>query len=170
LYESPILPVTIMVSIPLAIVGAFVLMAITHQTMNIFSMISFVMLMGLVTKNAILLVDYTVQMERKGVPRNEAIRRAGVIRLRPILMTTLALIVGMLPTALALTEVAKFRQSMGVAVIGGLLSSLFLTLLVVPSVYGLVDDFRLWLRKLFGADVPEPPKGKKTKKATVPMA
>jgi multidrug efflux pump subunit AcrB len=156
LYESPILPVTIMVSIPLAIVGAFVLMALTHQTMNIFSMISMVMLMGLVTKNAILLVDYTVQMEKKGVPRNEAIRRAGVIRLRPILMTTLALIVGMLPTALALTEVAKFRQSMGVAVIGGLLSSLFLTLLVVPSVYGYVDDFRLWLRRRFGMDAPVP--------------
>lgn len=154
LYESPILPVTIMVSIPLAIVGAFVLMALTHQTMNIFSMISMVMLMGLVTKNAILLVDYTVQMEKKGIPRNEAIRRAGVIRLRPILMTTLALIVGMLPTALALTEVAKFRQSMGVAVIGGLLSSLFLTLLVVPSVYGYVDDFRLWLRRRFGMDAP----------------
>ncbi len=149
LYESPILPVTIMASIPLAIVGAFVAMALTHQTMNIFSMISMIMLMGLVTKNAILLVDYTVQMERKGVPRNEAIRRAGVIRLRPILMTTLALIAGMLPTALALTEVAKFRQSMGVAVIGGLISSLVLTLVIVPAVYGYVDDFRLWLRRLF---------------------
>ncbi|HVZ79935.1 MAG TPA: efflux RND transporter permease subunit [bacterium] len=165
LYESPILPVTIMVSIPLAIVGAFVLMALTHQTMNIFSMISMVMLMGLVTKNAILLVDYTVQMERKGIPRNEAIRRAGVIRLRPILMTTLALIVGMLPTALALTEVAKFRQSMGVAVIGGLLSSLFLTLLVVPSVYGYVDDFRLWLRRLFGTDPKTQAKAGKAVKA-----
>jgi HAE1 family hydrophobic/amphiphilic exporter-1 len=133
--------------------------------MNIFSMISMVMLMGLVTKNAILLVDYTVQMEKKGIPRNEAIRRAGVIRLRPILMTTLALIVGMLPTALALTEVAKFRQSMGVAVIGGLLSSLFLTLLVVPSVYGYVDDFRLWLRRLFGTDTKTQAKSGKALKA-----
>ena len=152
LYESPILPFTIMLSIPLAIVGAFVAMAITGQTLNIFSMISLIMLMGLVTKNAILLVDYTVQMEKKGVPRNEAIRRAGLVRLRPILMTTFALVAGMLPTALALTEVAKFRQSMGVAVIGGLLSSLFLTLVVVPSVYGYVDDFRLWLRRFSGRD------------------
>ena len=149
LYESPILPVTIMMSIPLSIVGAFVALAVTGQTLNIFSMISLIMLMGLVTKNAILLVDYTVQMERKGLPRNEAIQRAGVIRLRPILMTTLALISGMIPTALALTEVGKFRQSMGVAVIGGLVSSLFLTLLVVPAVYGYVDDFRLWIRRFF---------------------
>jgi HAE1 family hydrophobic/amphiphilic exporter-1 len=88
-------------------------------------------------------------MENKGVPRNEAIRRAGMIRLRPIVMTTLALIAGMIPTALALTEVGKFRQSMGVAIIGGLISSLFLTLIIVPSVYGYVDDFRLWLRKMF---------------------
>lgn len=152
LYESPILPVTIMMSIPLSIVGAFVALAITAQTLNIFSMISLIMLMGLVTKNAILLVDYTVQREKKGVPRNEAIRQAGVIRLRPILMTTLALIAGMIPTALALTEVGKFRQSMGVAVIGGLVSSLFLTLLVVPAVYGYVDDLRLWLRRFSGMD------------------
>ena len=152
LYESPILPFTIMLSIPLAIVGAFVALAVTGLTLNIFSMISLIMLMGLVTKNAILLVDYTVQMEKKGVPRNEAIRRAGLVRLRPILMTTFALVAGMMPTALALTEVAKFRQSMGVAVIGGLLSSLLLTLVVVPSVYGYVDDFRLWIRKIFLAD------------------
>jgi len=150
LYESPILPVTIMMSIPLAIVGALVALKVTDQSLNIFSMISVVMLMGLVTKNAILLVDYTVQMERKGMSRNDAILRAGVVRLRPILMTTLALIAGMLPTALALTEVARFRQSMGVAVIGGLLSSLLLTLVVVPSVYGYVDDFRLWLRRGIG--------------------
>ncbi len=149
LYESPILPLTIMMSIPLSIVGAFIGLAVTHQTLNIFSMIALVMLMGLVTKNAILLVDYIVQMEKNGVPRDEAIRRAGVIRLRPILMTTLALIAGMIPTALALTEVGKFRQSMGVAIIGGLISSLFLTLIIVPSVYGYIDDFRLWLRRIF---------------------
>ncbi len=152
LYESPVLPITIMISIPLAIVGALVALRVTDQSLNIFSMISVVMLMGLVTKNAILLVDYTVQMERKGIKRNEAILRAGVVRLRPILMTTLALIAGMTPTALALTEVARFRQSMGIAVIGGLASSLLLTLVVVPSVYGYVDDFRLWIRRKFGFD------------------
>ncbi len=160
LYESPILPLTIMMSIPLSIVGAFIGLAVTGQTLNIFSMIALVMLMGLVTKNAILLVDYIVQMEKKGVPREEAIRRAGSVRLRPILMTTLALIAGMLPTALALTEVGKFRQSMGIAIIGGLISSLFLTLIIVPSVYGYVDDFRLWLRKLFHADEVKPVRAK----------
>jgi HAE1 family hydrophobic/amphiphilic exporter-1 len=88
-------------------------------------------------------------MENEGMPRDEAIKRAGVIRLRPILMTTMALIMGMMPVALALNEVAKFRQSMGVAVIGGLISSLVLTLVVVPSVYGYFDDFRLWTRRFF---------------------
>jgi len=168
LYESPILPFTIMMSIPLSIVGAFIALAVTGQTLNIFSMIALVMLMGLVTKNAILLVDYIVQMEKKGVPRNEAIRRAGVIRLRPILMTTLALIAGMIPTALALTEVGKFRQSMGIVIIGGLISSLFLTLIIVPSVYGYVDDFRLWLRRVFGADESAPVTG--GRKALKPKA
>jgi HAE1 family hydrophobic/amphiphilic exporter-1 len=166
LYESPVLPFTIMMSIPLAIVGALAALKVTDQSLNIFSMISVVMLMGLVTKNAILLVDYTVQMERKGMRRDDAIRRAGVVRLRPILMTTLALIAGMLPTALALTEVAKFRQSMGIAVIGGLLSSLFLTLVVVPSVYGYVDDFRLWIRRVLGMDAAPMP-GQRRKAKTV---
>jgi HAE1 family hydrophobic/amphiphilic exporter-1 len=164
LYESPILPFTIMMSIPLSIVGAFIALAVTGQTLNIFSMIALIMLMGLVTKNAILLVDYIVQMEKKGLPRNEAIRRAGMIRLRPIVMTTLALIAGMIPTALALTEVGKFRQSMGVAIIGGLVSSLFLTLIIVPSVYGYVDDFRIWLRHLFNLDGEKPLKIKTPKR------
>jgi hydrophobe/amphiphile efflux-1 (HAE1) family protein len=152
LYESPILPFTIMAAIPLAIVGALIALAATHTTLDIFSMIALIMLMGLVTKNAILLVDYTLQLERKGMPREEALKRAGKVRLRPILMTTFTLVAGMLPVALALTEVGKYRQSMGVAVIGGLLSSLFLTLIVVPSLFGYVDDFRLWLRRLFHAD------------------
>ena len=152
LYDSPIIPMSIMVSIPLAIVGAFVALLVAHQSLNVFTMISLIMLMGLVTKNAILLVDYVVRMENEGMPREEAIQRAGVVRLRPILMTTMALIMGMMPVALALNEVAKFRQSMGVAVIGGLLSSLILTLIVVPSVYGYFDDLRLWFRRLFGVE------------------
>lgn len=152
LYDSPIIPLSIMMSIPLAMIGAFVALLVCHQTLNIFTMIALIMLMGLVTKNAILLVDYIVRMENEGMPRDEAIRRAGIIRLRPILMTTMALIMGMMPVALALNEVAKFRQSMGVAVIGGLISSLVLTLVVVPSVYGYFDDFRLWTRQIFQLD------------------
>ncbi len=156
LYESPIIPFTIMLAIPLAIVGAFLALFVGQQfvptlSLNIFSMVALIMLLGLVTKNSILLVDYTLQMMRKGMSRNDALKAAGKVRLRPILMTTFALIAGMLPLALALTEVGKFRQSMGVAVEGGLISSLLLTLVIVPSVFGYVDDFRLWIRKLFGA-------------------
>jgi HAE1 family hydrophobic/amphiphilic exporter-1 len=158
LYDSPIIPLSIMISIPLAIIGAFVALLVMKQSLNVFTMISLIMLMGLVTKNAILLVDYVVRMEGQGMARDEAIKRAGVVRLRPILMTTMALIMGMMPVALALNEVAKFRQSM---VIGGLLSSLFLTLVVVPSVYGYFDDLRLWLRGLF--DLDERTKGSASK-------
>ncbi len=154
LYESPIIPFTIMLAIPLAIVGAFLAlflgqMIVPTLSLNIFSMVALIMLLGLVTKNSILLVDYTLQMMRKGMPRDEALKAAGKVRLRPILMTTFALIAGMLPVALALTEVGKFRQSMGVAIEGGLISSLLLTLVIVPSVFGYVDDFRLWLTRIF---------------------
>jgi len=155
LYESPIFPLAIMMSIPLAMVGALGALFvgglfIPYITLSIFSMISIIMLMGLVTKNSILLVDYTLQMMRKGMPRDEALKAAGRVRLRPILMTTFALIAGMLPVALALTEVGKFRQSMGIAMEGGLISSLVLTLIIVPSVFGYVDDFRLWIRRISG--------------------
>jgi HAE1 family hydrophobic/amphiphilic exporter-1 len=161
LYESPILPLTIMMAIPLAIVGAFFALFITGQSLNVFSWISIIMLLGLVTKNSILLVDYTLQMQRKGYSREEALRMAGKVRLRPILMTTFSLIMGMLPLALALTEVGKFRQSMGVAVEGGLLSSLVLTLFIVPSIFGYMDDLRLWIRGLTGLDAAKKPAEKK---------
>ncbi len=156
LYESPILPLTIMMAIPLAIVGAFFALFITGQSLNVFSWISIIMLLGLVTKNSILLVDYTLQMQKKGYSREDALKMAGKVRLRPILMTTFSLIMGMLPLALALTEVGKFRQSMGVAVEGGLLSSLILTLFIVPSIFGYMDDLRLWVRKLTGLDARKP--------------
>ena len=161
LYESPIYPFAIMMAIPLAMVGALAALFIggifiPYVNLSIFSMLAIVMLMGLVTKNSILLVDYTLQMMRKGMSRDEALKEAGRVRLRPILMTTFALIAGMLPVALALTEIGTFRQSMGIAMEGGLISSLFLTLIVIPSVFGYVDDFRLWLRRLFHSE-EEPP-------------
>ncbi len=157
LYESPIFPFAIMMSIPLAMVGALAALFvgglfIPYVNLSLFSMIAIIMLMGLVTKNSILLVDYTLQMMRKGMPRNEALKAAGRVRLRPILMTTFALIAGMLPVAMALTEVGKFRQSMGIAMEGGLITSLVLTLIVIPSVFGYVDDFRLWLRRISGEE------------------
>jgi len=152
LYESPVTPFTIMLAIPMAMVGALVALFVTHQNLDIFSMIGLVMLLGLVTKNSILLIDYTLQLQKQGLSRADALVQAGKIRLRPILMTTVALIVGMAPLAFALTEVGRFRQSLGIALEGGLVSSLFLTLLVVPAAYELVDDVRLWLRKLFRMD------------------
>jgi hydrophobe/amphiphile efflux-1 (HAE1) family protein len=152
LYESPVTPLTILLAVPMAWIGAFVALVVTGQALNMFSMIGLVMLNGLVTKNSILLVDYTLQGQRRGLSRTEAIVEAGKIRLRPILMTTCALIAGMLPLALALTEMGRFRQSMGTAIVGGLISSLFLTLLVVPAAFGYIDDLRLWFRKVFKSD------------------
>ncbi len=149
LYESILVPFTIMVALPLAIVGGLVALYIGGQTISLFTMIGFIMLLGLTTKNSILLVDLTQKLECTGITQEEALIKAGITRLRPILMTTFALIAGMMPLAMGLTEVGKSRQSMGVAIIGGLVSSTVLTLVVVPAVYGYVDIFRLWMRRIF---------------------
>jgi Cu/Ag efflux pump CusA len=123
--------------------------------LDIFSMIGVVLLFGLVTKNSILLVDYALQLQRAGATRVEALVQAGQTRLRPILMTTVALTAGMAPLAMALSEVGKFRQSMGIAIEGGIISSLLLTLLVVPATFEIVDDVRLWFRRVLRMDRPE---------------
>ncbi len=112
------------------------------------SMIGIIMLMGLVTKNGILLVDYANVLRDRGQQRTEALINAGATRLRPILMTTFAMIFGMMPVAFALSEGSEFRSPMGQAVIGGLLTSTLLTLFVVPVVYSILDDFSF--RKIFG--------------------
>jgi len=138
-FESFLHPFTIMMSLPLSMVGAFGLMAISRSPFNVVTMIGIILLMGLVTKNAILLVDYTNTLRRRGKSRNDALLEAGPVRLRPILMTTAAMIFGMLPIALALSEGSEIRAPMAVAVIGGLLTSTLLTLVVVPVVYTLVD-------------------------------
>jgi multidrug efflux pump subunit AcrB len=158
LYESPIVPITIMTAIPLAIVGAFFALWTTGQQLDVFSMISLLMLLGLVTKNSILLVDFILQMRAKGMSRTDAIVEAGRVRLRPILMTTLALVAGLVPMVLTFSELSNYRSGMGWAQIGGLTSSLFLTLLVVPASYGYIDDLRLWFRRKLGLpeQVPEP--------------
>jgi HAE1 family hydrophobic/amphiphilic exporter-1 len=150
LYESIVLPFTIMLALPLAIVGGLVALFISGQPLGMFTMIGFIMLLGLVTKNSILLVDYTQKLMRKGMSHDDALVKAGLTRLRPILMTTFALIAGMLPLALGLSEVGKFRMSMGIAIIGGLVSSTALTLLIIPAVFEYMDTFRLWMRKLVG--------------------
>jgi hydrophobic/amphiphilic exporter-1 (mainly G- bacteria), HAE1 family len=138
LYSSFITPFVIMFSVPLALVGALYGLAITHQTLNLFSLIGIIMLFGLVAKNGILLVDYANTQRRHGLRVVDAMRTAAGIRLRPIVMTTASMVFGMLPLALGLAEGAEFRRSMGTVLIGGLLSSLILTLFLVPVVYAWV--------------------------------
>jgi HAE1 family hydrophobic/amphiphilic exporter-1 len=135
-------PLAIMLSLPLSLVGVAVTLYLTRDTLNIMSMIGLIMLMGLVTKNAILLVDFTNQGRAEGLTRHQALLRAGTTRLRPIVMTTLAMIFGMLPLAFAIGAGAEMRAPMARAVIGGLITSTLLSLLVVPVVYTFLDDFR----------------------------
>ena len=149
LYESFITPFTILLALPLAITGAFFALLVANKSLDIFSMIGFILLMGVVAKNSILLVDYTQQLLEQGMERNEALLKACVVRLRPILMTSLALIAGTIPIAIGLNEASAQRTSMGVAIIGGLISSTVLTLVVVPAAFGYIDDFRKWFLKIF---------------------
>jgi HAE1 family hydrophobic/amphiphilic exporter-1 len=144
LYESIVTPFTIMLVLPLASCGAFYALFLTGKSLDLFSMIGCVMLLGVATKNSILLVDYTNQLIAEGMERSAAIIQAGKVRLRPILMTTVALIAGMLPIAIGLNEASRQRTGMGVAVIGGLITSTLLTLVVVPAAYGYFDRFRIW--------------------------
>lgn len=141
-FESFIHPFTILLSMPFSFIGAFGALFITGKTINIFSLIGIILLMGLVKKNAILLVDYTNTLRARGMERKEAILTAGPIRLRPILMTTFAIIFGMLPIALGIGEGAETRAPMAITTIGGLLTSLFLTLVVVPVAYDLLDELQ----------------------------
>ncbi len=156
LYESFITPLTILLALPLAMTGAFGGLLVTGKSVDLFSMIGIVMLMGVVAKNSILLVDYTHVLMRDGMDRTQALIKACKTRLRPILMTSFALIAGTIPIAVGLNEASAQRTSMGVAIIGGLISSTFLTLLVVPAAFGYIDDFSRWvsrlLKRVTGAD------------------
>jgi HAE1 family hydrophobic/amphiphilic exporter-1 len=147
LYESFVTPITILLVLPLAACGAFFALLIAKESLNMFSMIGCIMLLGVATKNSILLVDYTNQLLDEGKDMTEAVIQAGRVRLRPILMTTLALIAGMLPIAIGLNEASKQRTAMGVAVIGGLISSTLLTLVVVPAAFSYIERFRRWSLK-----------------------
>lgn len=141
-FESFIHPVTVLLSMPLSFIGAFGALLLTGKTLNLMSFIGLILLMGLVKKNAILLVDYTNTLRARGMDRKEAILTAGPVRLRPILMTTFAIVFGMTPIALGIGEGAETRSPMAISTIGGLLTSLFLTLIVVPVVYDLFDDLQ----------------------------
>lgn len=155
LYESFITPLTILVAIPPALSGAFFGLALTGKTLDIFSMIGIIMLVGLVVKNSILLVDHAMQSIHAGEDRETSIYNAGVARLRPILMTTIAMIAGILPVALGFGEVSKFRSSMGIAIIGGLIISTMITLVVVPAIFEYIDRLRVFIESRIGhsADV-----------------
>lgn len=154
LYESFITPFSILLALPLAMTGAFLALLLFGKTIDIFSLIGIVLLLGVVAKNSILLVDYTNQLLHEGLERKAALMKACRTRLRPILMTSLALIAGMVPIAIGLNEASAMRTSMGIAIIGGLISSTVLTLLIVPAAFGFIEDFKNWFRaklaKIFG--------------------
>jgi HAE1 family hydrophobic/amphiphilic exporter-1 len=158
-FGSFLQPVTIMMSLPLSLIGVVLALLVARSTLNIFSIIGFIMLMGLVTKNAILLIDFVNQARRDGMDRRSAIIFAGGVRLRPILMTTLAMIFGMLPIAIGLGEGGEQRAPMGQAVMGGVITSSFLTLIVVPVIYTYLDNVAQWAsRKRRPVQVLETPK------------
>ena len=138
-FESFVHPFTIMLSLPLSIVGGVGALLVMRDTLSILGMIGFVMLMGLVTKNAILLVDFAILGRGRGLSANDAVVEAGRTRLRPILMTTAAMVFGMLPIAMALSKGSEARAPMAVVVIGGVIASTVLTLVVVPVVYSLFE-------------------------------
>jgi hydrophobic/amphiphilic exporter-1 (mainly G- bacteria), HAE1 family len=146
LFGSFFQPLAIMLSLPLSFIGVALALLITGGNLNVFTIIGVIMLMGLVTKNGILLVDFANQRREHGVDRRTALLESARIRLRPIIMTSSAMIFGMVPLALALGEGSEQRAPMGRAVIGGLITSTLLTLFVVPVVYTLLDDFTQRLR------------------------
>ncbi|MCW5649129.1 MAG: efflux RND transporter permease subunit [Ramlibacter sp.] len=157
-FKSFLQPLALMTSLPLTLIGVVLALMMFRSTLSMFSVIGVVMLMGLVTKNAILLVDFAIRAREDGMERAEALLLAARVRLRPILMTTLAMIFGMVPLAFALTEGSEQRAPMGQAVIGGVITSSLLTLVVVPVVYCYMDDLAGWLRRKF-AGTPQAPGG-----------
>jgi len=147
-FNSFVQPVVIMLCAPLSFIGAFAALSVTNQSLTLWAQIGLVILMGLVMKNGILLVDYANRQRAEGAAPDEAMLRAGPVRLRPVLMTTISTIFGMVPVALSRTDAAEMRNALGILLIGGLASSMLLTLLVVPVFYTLVDDWGAGLRRI----------------------
>jgi hydrophobic/amphiphilic exporter-1 (mainly G- bacteria), HAE1 family len=139
LYNSFVYPFVVLFSIPLAIIGAFLALALTNNSLNIFTILGLIMLIGLVAKNAIILVDFTNQRKAEGATTYQALIDANHARLRPILMTTIAMVIGMMPIALANGAGAEWKNGLAWVIIGGLISSLFLTLVIVPVMYAIFD-------------------------------
>jgi multidrug efflux pump subunit AcrB len=158
LFARVLQPITILSSLPLSLGGAVLALALTHHSVSLGVMIGFLMLMGIVAKNSILLVDFAIEEMRAGKDRVTAILEAGHKRARPIVMTTVAMVAGMLPVALGLGGDEAFRGPMSIAVIGGLITSTGLTLVIVPAAFTLIDDIERWLGPKFGRVlVAQPP-------------
>ncbi|MFY7855479.1 MAG: efflux RND transporter permease subunit, partial [Rubrivivax sp.] len=165
-FGSFIQPIAIMASLPLALIGVMLALLFWGSTLNVFSMIGLVMLMGLVTKNAILLVDFANHARKAGATVADALLQAGLIRMRPIVMTTAAMVFGMLPLALALNDGGELQAPMGRAIIGGVITSTVLTLLVVPVLYSYLVRDR---RTVASRDLPALPSGEAGGGAPMPV-
>ncbi len=150
LFANVLQPITILIALPLSVGGAFIALLITHNAMTLPVVIGFLMLMGIVTKNTILLVDFAIEAVHAGVERTTALIEAGRKRAQPIIMTTIAMAAGMMPSALGLGEGGDFRSPMAIAVIGGLLASTLLSLIFVPAVFTLMDDLGHLMARIFG--------------------
>jgi HAE1 family hydrophobic/amphiphilic exporter-1 len=152
-------PLVIMTAIPFSFVGAFLALRLLDLDLDITGMIGLILLLGLVVKNSLLLVDFTNRLRGKERERDEALARAGAVRLRPIMMTALSLIAGNLPIAIGLGEGAEVRRGLSVVVIGGMVSATLLTLLIVPTFYSLIDGALQRLGRMFGSssEEQEPP-------------
>ena len=150
LYDNFATPFVVLFSIPLSFIGALLALALTNQSLNIFTILGIIMLIGLVAKNAIMLVDFANHRKEEGMDTHDALVAANHARLRPILMTTIAMVFGMIPIALATGDGADMNRGLAIVIIGGLLSSMFLTLVVVPVVYSLMDS----LKRRFGKAEP----------------
>ncbi len=142
LYDSFVYPFVVLFSIPAAIIGALLALNLSLSNLSLFALLGLIMLMGLVVKNAILIVDFTNQLKAKGMHYSEALIEAGKGRMRPILMTTLSMIIGMLPIALATGSASEWKNGLAWVIIGGLTSSLILTVYLVPVVYAVVDSIK----------------------------
>jgi multidrug efflux pump len=153
-FESFVDPLTIMFTVPLAFAGAFISLYMFGQTLNIFSQIGMIMLIGLVTKNGILIVEFANQKREEGMSRMDAVLEASRLRLRPILMTSLAMALGSLPLALSLGDASTSRKPLGIVIVGGVLFSLVLTLFVVPAMYSYLSRRRHAVK--FGDEIPAP--------------
>src|SRR6185312_4113556 len=144
LYESYVHPLTILSTLPSAGVGAILALLICHKEFTLIAFIGVMLLIGIVKKNAIMMIDFALEAERKGLETRDAIFRACMLRFRPIMMTTLAAMLGALPLALGSGEGSEMRQPLGISIVGGLLVSQLLTLYTTPVVYLYLDRFRLW--------------------------